>query len=217
MHTALYTLVYDVNIYSCNVIIQTILHSISIILSTIAAPGITHLGTALKNNSWISHRSIGTNNREVYCSVNDFRCCRGSTVQRGNWYSSNKVKLSSTLESGYSATQTKGAVLLYYHENSIITVSGIFRCDILDRSDTLYSFFIGIYPDNEGRFMLSSQEERLMYTGQDGPRLTSTDPELSPFQHRFSPSTHRFSPSWDHFNMGSKWSHDRLKRYANGL
>ena len=55
-----------------------------------------------------------------------------------------------------------------------------------------------------------SQEERLMYTGQDGPRLTSTDPEFSPFQHRFSPSAHRFSPSWDHFNTGSKWSHDGL-------
>ena len=27
-----------------------------------------------------------------------------------------------------------------------------------------------------------TQEERLMYTGQDGPRLTSTDPEFSPFQ-----------------------------------
>ena len=50
-----------------------------------------------------------------------------------------------------------------------------------------------------------SQEERLMYMGQDGPRLTSTDTELSPFQHHFSPFAHRFSPSWDHFNTGSKF------------
>ena len=38
-----------------------------------------------------------------------------------------------------------------------------------------------------------------MYTVQDRPQMTWTDPALAPL-------AHRFSPSWDHFNTGSKFS-----------
>ena len=42
-----------------------------------------------------------------------------------------------------------------------------------------------------------------MYTGQDGPRLMLTDPELAPFvQH--------FSPLLDHFHKGSKFQDRRF-------
>ena len=44
--------------------------------------------------------------------------------------------------------------------------------------------------------------KRPMYTGQDGPHLTLTDPKLAPF-------AHCFSLSWDHFYTGSKFQ-DRV-------
>ena len=109
------------------------------------------LGKLLKNNSVISHSNIGTNDKAVYCVVNDARCCAGSAVirQRGNWYLPNEFQLNSTEKSDYSANHTKAAVLLNYHGDSS-GVSGIFRCNILDQSNTLYTFFIGVYSENEG-------------------------------------------------------------------
>ena len=99
----------------------------------------------------ISHSDIGQNDKAVYCVVNDDRCCAGSAAarQRGNWYLPNEFQLNSTEKSDYSATRAKGAVLLNYHGDSS-GVSGILHCSIMDQSNTLYSFFIGVYNENEG-------------------------------------------------------------------
>ena len=99
----------------------------------------------------ISHSDIGQNDKAVYCIVNDDRCCTGSAAakQRGNWYLPNEFLLNATEKSNYSATHAKGAVLLNYHGESS-GISGILRCNILDQSNTLHSFFIGVYNKNEG-------------------------------------------------------------------
>ena len=112
---------------------------------------------------------IGTDDDALYCMTDDVTCCGtppclpesgGNGNGRGHWYLSkdNPVgyKLSNIEHVGvWYASWLTGAVLLNYRgdgtDNSM-AVTGLFRCEIEDKTNTTHHLYTCVYDDEDHTF-----------------------------------------------------------------
>ena len=111
----------------------------------ISEVGLLLNGRLLPNNSVITWVEIGSGKGSLFCLTDRVDCC-DSASDSGNWYlpNGNIVNYDST---------SMGVYQKYGHSSILLqggtsAVSGIFRCDVIGRNDTIQNLYIGIYSES---------------------------------------------------------------------
>ena len=131
---------------------------IAFIFFIITGPGIVHRGVLISNNSLITRTDIGVDDDAVYCVVDDANCCGTPSAGngRGEWYfplMGMYLHLKTQPVFKFYASWTTGAVLMNYRGTDGGGASGVFSCKIQDANNILHTFYLGVYPINEGKYV----------------------------------------------------------------
>ena len=94
----------------------------------------------------------GTQEDEIvlFCSTDRENCC----TDEGKWFLPNgsNITLETSIQSLFitSRNQTVGLNIT----NNAELPSGIYHCEMMDRNNVTHHLYAGIYPENEGSYML---------------------------------------------------------------
>ena len=108
-------------------------------------------GEIFFNNSYISHRQIGTGNDVLKCVTNNTDCCTCPDV--GNWIdgSGGTVHQGASGANAIHVTRRNGTVSLNLKSvGGSSGFSGMWRCDIPDSSGVMQSIYIYLDVENKG-------------------------------------------------------------------
>ena len=132
-----------------------LLHLVCLSCST--GIGLTLNGVQYTNNSVVNITDIETGSAALRCTTTYIPCCFSRPPPGNHWYFPNgtRVDRSNTLPYYRSRidghpwfTSEPGTVLL--HRNPGATMTGTFRCEILDAIGDFKSLYVGIYTATTG-------------------------------------------------------------------
>ena len=101
------------------------------------------------NNSIVTITDIGVGDNALFCLTNNSRCCRNRYgIASGEWFLPGR---SSPIDGGgessstvnFSRSRRRSGVILN-RRNNAIGPEGLYRCDVIDKQNTLQSLYVGV-------------------------------------------------------------------------
>ena len=113
-------------------------------------------GTIIPNNSYVIINDIGTvgDDTALLCHTNHPADTPGGTDgmhSGGNWFRPDGSVVSSSGSSeGFRRSRGSMVIRLYRNTATGPPVEGIYRCEVMDDTDTLQIVYVGLYNDDGG-------------------------------------------------------------------
>ena len=106
-------------------------------------------GELVENHGLVDRYDMANNARRLRCVTAVSSCCRDSS--QGTWIRPDGVPVTSSAVNGVHQVYGNRRIELVVTSRS--AMSGIYRCTIQtnDQSSELESYYVGLYPPNEGR------------------------------------------------------------------
>ena len=113
-------------------------------------PRFEHSGKVLLNNSYISLQRISVLHNALHCVTDNSSCCDNG---KGNWYDRDGKIITESNVGWKNMYVTRGNKMVSLNRKNEGRNSGMWRCDIPDRSGALRSLYIYLGKNKKGIYI----------------------------------------------------------------
>ena len=105
----------------------------------------------IPNHGYVVISDIGsTDDTALICHTNHPATINNNAHSGGNWLAPDNLRVTGTTVPGFKRTRAPMIVRLLRYTATDPPSEGIYECLVMDDTDTLHSFFVGLYYSGEG-------------------------------------------------------------------
>ncbi len=114
-------------------------------------------GQMYPNNSMVTITDIGVGDNSLFCLSNSSSCCRSRDgMVSGQWFlpeGSNPIDGNGDTSNADFSRSRKSSAVLLNRRNNAIGPEGLYRCDVIDKQNTLQSLCVGVTQSKFNKYL----------------------------------------------------------------